>query len=61
MIQATFDKARVMRQPHFYEYAGLSHEAASRIGQRLCAAAAETGCWRHLPEHLTVLREALKG
>jgi hypothetical protein len=43
---------------HPYEgtlYCGLGYERASRLGRQLCRAAAETGCFKHLPGHLAPL------
>lgn len=43
-------------RPEDPRYRGLSCRDASRMGNRLVSAALRTGCWVHLPEHLTILR-----
>jgi hypothetical protein len=60
MLISEHDARALVQQPYDgVRWLGLGHEAASRTGERLVQAAAETGCWKHLPEHLSHLRQCL--
>lgn len=52
--------ARLRRPPDSHEYLGFSYERANQTGHALVKAAAETGNFLHLPEHLAALRDEME-
>jgi hypothetical protein len=58
MTEARFTgaEARAILAPYDgISYSGLSYEQSNRKGQALAAAAADSGCWKHLSSHLHAL------
>ncbi|CAO3459731.1 hypothetical protein [Azospirillum argentinense] len=55
MIPAS-DVTVLRRPPGQREYAGMSAMTADERARELIAAAAASGVWTHLPEHLAQLR-----
>lgn len=49
-------EAVIKHEPPTGLYEGLSVQEASMRASALCTAAAQTGCWTHLPNHLVLLQ-----
>lgn len=54
--RSTLAQSRLRSPPAANEYVTLSREQAEREGAFLVAVCSDTGLWKHLPEHLVVLR-----